>query len=155
MLAPPVALWDAPRGNAQWEGRRVEESPHVGVIVSVEEYKEECVIACVNFSYFTWDHSRLHGSFSLCVWGSLPWSLVSVAVTTKQQLCNHILLSGTLSIPGREIRRAAFSHASDKFLDNYYYCMYCCEICYFFRILLTLMIPGCNLWLKKRGMWTV
>lgn len=31
---------------------------------------------------------------------SLPWPLVSVVVAAKQELCNHILLSRALAIPG-------------------------------------------------------
>lgn len=60
-----------------------------------------------------------HRSHSLCVWRSLPWSLVSVAVAAKQQLRDHILLSWTLSVPGREIRRDVFSHANGNFLDKW------------------------------------
>lgn len=59
-------------------------------------------------------------SCSLSV-GVLPWSLVSVAVATKQQLCKHILLSWTLSIPGTRIRKAVLSHVSglwSSFIPN-------------------------------------
>lgn len=39
-----------------------------------------------------------------CV-GFLPWPLVSVAVGTKQEICNQILLSWALPIPGTQTKR--------------------------------------------------
>lgn len=84
-----------PEGMSEEEGG---ESPHVRVIISVERQREE--IMC------QWEKSVNSLSscdiFSFYIWGSLPWSLVSVVIATKQQLCDHVLLSWTLSIPESE-----------------------------------------------------
>lgn len=84
-----------PEGMSDEEGG---ESPHVRVIISVERQREE--IMC------QWEKSVNSLSscdiFSFYIWGSLPWSLVSVVIATKQQLCDHVLLSWTLSIPESE-----------------------------------------------------
>lgn len=52
-------------------------------------------------SAITCVHHRSRDPFSVWVRGSLPWSLVPGAVTAEQQLCNHVLLSWALSVPGR------------------------------------------------------
>lgn len=84
-----------PEGMSDEEGG---ESPHVRVIISVERQREEIM----------WQWEKSVNSLSSCdifsfyIWGSLPWSLVSVVIATKQQLCDHVLLSWTLSIPESE-----------------------------------------------------
>jgi len=94
MLAPPSAVWEAPKGNAWWGCRRAVESPHVCVIVSVERQTKRQL--CLTYKFIC----AISGYMTPSVL-SLPWSLISVAVATKKQLCYHILLSWALSIPGR------------------------------------------------------
>lgn len=96
MSAPPGAFWDVPRGNVRWGGRRLTtcKSHHICWKTQTEE------IIC------QWEKSVNSLSscdiFSFYIWESLPWSLVSVVIATKQQLCDHVLLSWTLSIPENE-----------------------------------------------------
>lgn len=50
--------------------------------------------------YFNLADDSMELQLLLLSTGSLPWPLVSVVVAAKQELCNHILLSWALAIPG-------------------------------------------------------
>lgn len=50
--------------------------------------------------YFNLADDSMELQLLLLSTGSLPWPLVSVVVAAKQELCNHILLSRALAIPG-------------------------------------------------------
>lgn len=118
MSAPPGALWDAPRGNARWGGSGMAESPHVGVVVSVEE---ECAIACINYWYwFVFNTGRMTPSADGRVRG---FTLISGLCCCRHRTAAlqprppELNASHTWE---RDTRRADFSHANSRLLDNYW-----------------------------------
>lgn len=86
MLAPAGELQNAPRGNA-YRGESCDGVTTCCMSRHICKGTQLChVIAVYTMSATT----RLRVS---------PWSLVSVALAAKQQLCNHVLLSRALSVP--------------------------------------------------------